>query len=49
MTRETVGKIATDLKKNQADNTHSAHEQMQENLTKYHDNLIEVPQKMSKA
>jgi len=35
MTRETVGKIATELKQQAVSNTHSAHEQMQECLTDY--------------
>jgi len=37
--RETVGKIATDLKKNEADNTHSPTEQMREQLTEYDANI----------
>jgi hypothetical protein len=41
MTRETVGKISSDLIKNAVDDTHSAHEQMQESLTDYDKNLFE--------
>lgn len=39
--RETVSKIAGELQKKAADNTHSAHEQMLEQLTEYDDNLAQ--------
>ena len=39
MTRDTVGKISNDLIIKSADNTHSAHEQMQECLTDYDANI----------
>lgn len=37
--RETIGKIATDLQKNAQDNTHSADEQMREQLSEYVSNM----------
>lgn len=39
--RDTVGKIATDLQKSASDNTHSAHEQMLEQLSEYDENLAQ--------
>jgi len=39
--RETVGKIAIDLKKNESDNTHSPTEQMREQLEDYDENIYE--------
>lgn len=41
MNRDTIGKIATDLQVKSLDNTHSAHEQMQESLTEYDKNLAD--------
>jgi len=40
MTRDTVGKLSADLNKNAVDNTHSAHEQMKEQLSEYDYNLF---------
>lgn len=40
MTRETVGKISSDLLVKAVDDTHSAHEQMQECLTDYDNKLL---------
>jgi len=42
MTRETVGKISTDMLKNSHENTHSAHDQMKEMLTDYEKNIHEA-------
>ena len=39
MTRETVGKIATDLLPNQIDDTHTAIDQMREQLTEWDKNI----------
>lgn len=39
MTRETVGKISSDLIINTVDNTHSAHDQALEQLADYEDNI----------
>ncbi len=47
MTRETVGKVATDLLKKQTNST-SAVEQTEENLTKYEEGLIECLEKGKK-
>jgi len=41
MTRETVGKVSSDLLPQQVDNTHSADEQMREQLQDYDKNLFE--------
>ena len=42
MTKETIGKISSDLLIKQVDDTHSAHEQMQESLTDWDKNLFET-------
>jgi len=39
MARDTIGKVATDLMPHQLQDSHSAHEQMQENLTDYEKNI----------
>lgn len=41
MKRDTVGKIASDLKKKETDNTHTPIDQMREQLTDYEKNLFE--------
>jgi hypothetical protein len=40
--KKTLGAIATELQKNSLDNTHSAHDQMQEQLSEYDVNLYET-------
>lgn len=39
MKRETVGKMSSDLKKGESDNTHSATEQMREQLSDFEENM----------
>jgi hypothetical protein len=40
-TRETVGKVSSELRVKEIDNTHSAHDQMQESLVDYEKNIFE--------
>lgn len=47
--RKTVGKIATDLKKNEKYNTHSPKEQMREQLKDYDENLYKCLHEGKKA
>lgn len=47
--RDTVGKIATELQTKAIDNTHSAHEQMQEQLSEYDTNLASCVQEARKT
>lgn len=42
--KETVGKVSLDLSKNSHENSHSAHEQMQECLTEWETELIKCAQ-----
>jgi hypothetical protein len=46
--RDTVGKISSDLLKNSGDDTHSAHEQMQESLTDFDKNMHECIGRLKK-
>ena len=39
--KQTVGKLATDLAQKSADNTHTAHDQMEESLTDWDRNIFE--------
>lgn len=41
MKRDTIGKISSELKKKQADDTHSAHEQMSEQLSEWESNIFQ--------
>lgn len=49
MTRETVGKISQELAIKSLDDTHSAHDQMQESLNEYDKNLYECIESGKKA
>lgn len=47
--RETVGKISSELKAKSSDNTHSAHEQMLEQLSEYDQNLMQCVEDAKKS
>lgn len=46
--RETIGKISTELQLKASGNTHSAEDQMRENLTEYDSNIYECVQRSRK-
>jgi hypothetical protein len=46
--KNTVGKISLELANNLSDNTHSAHDQMRENLTEYDKNIYECIERSKK-